>query len=378
MTAETAPQRKPRAFAVTGTKAAAKKPQAHKDETRPPRKPRAVDADGRKTILTPLPDEAVDPAYAALAEAEAANGDIQALEAFEPAQATARPKRRFGWGRLALSALSLILGLAATLMIDAFIRDLFSRNDWLGYAGLALAGLLVLGVVGVLARELSGLWRLSTIDHLRQSAERARMDNDLGRARTVSREVGALFAGRPETARGRALLAEHGDDIMDGKDAIELVERDLLLPLDRAARAMVAGSAKRVSVVTAVSPRALVDLGFVLFENIRLIRRIGEHYGGKPGLLGSLRLIRHVVFHLGATGAIAAGDGLIQQLIGHGLAARLSARLGEGVVNGLLTARVGIAAMDVCRPVPFSDGRRPRIADFIGELTRLQGEAEAK
>ena len=42
---------------------------------------------------------------------------------------------------------------------------------------------------------------------------------------------------------------------------------------------------------------------------------------------------------------MAVGDSLVQQVLGHGIAAKLSARLGEGVLNGLLTARVGISAM---------------------------------
>jgi putative membrane protein len=146
------------------------------------------------------------------------------------------------------------------------------------------------------------------------------------------------------------------------------------MPLDQKARSMVMGSAKRVSVVTAVSPRALVDIGFVLFENMRLIRQLAELYGGRPGTLGFWRLARNVVGHLAITGSIAVGDGLIQQVVGHGLASKLSSRLGEGVVNGLLTARIGIAAIDVCRPLPFSEETRPTIGDFMSELTRFSSK----
>ena len=75
--------------------------------------------------------------------------------------------------------------------------------------------------------------------------------------------------------------------------------------------------------------------------------------------------------NVATTGAIALGDSLIQQIVGHGLAARLSAKLGEGVVNGLLTARIGIAAIDVCRPMPFIGEKRPGVSDFLSELVRL-------
>ena len=63
------------------------------------------------------------------------------------------------------------------------------------------------------------------------------------------------------------------------------------------------------------------------------------------------------------TGGMAVGDSLVQQVLGHGLAARLSARLGEGVLNGMLTARVGLSAMAVCRPMPFATKKAPGVSD---------------
>jgi putative membrane protein len=152
---------------------------------------------------------------------------------------------------------------------------------------------------------------------------------------------------------------------------IGLAETELLVPLDNGARALVLSSAKRVALLTAVSPRAVVDLVFVGAEILRLIRRLATLYGGRPGAVGFLRLARAAFAHLAITGGMAAGDSILQQFLGHGIAARLSARLGEGVVNGLLTARIGIAAIDVCRPLPFVVGRPPRLADVMSELTRL-------
>jgi putative membrane protein len=73
---------------------------------------------------------------------------------------------------------------------------------------------------------------------------------------------------------------------------------------------------------------------------------------------------------------VAVGDSLMQQVLGLGLAARISARLGEGVLNGLMTARFGLAALFVCRPLPFIREEIPKIADVAGELvSRTQAEA---
>ena len=102
----------------------------------------------------------------------------------------------------------------------------------------------------------------------------------------------------------------------------------------------------------------------------RLFQKFAElgHYGGRPGTLGLFRLMKAVVSHLAVTGSIAVGDTLLQQFVGHGLAGRISAKLGEGVVNGLMTARIGLSAMDVCRPLPFLAADRPRLKDLAGNL----------
>jgi putative membrane protein len=133
---------------------------------------------------------------------------------------------------------------------------------------------------------------------------------------------------------------------------------------------MVVAASKRVSVVTALSPRAAIDMVFVLVNGLSLVRRLATLYGARPGTLGVLKLFRRVIAHLAVTGSVALSDSLLQQLIGHGLAARLSARLGEGMVNGLLTARLGLLAIDLVRPLPFYERPRPALNDLAGTLLR--------
>ena len=175
-------------------------------------------------------------------------------------------------------------------------------------------------------------------------------------------------------------MQDHLTEIIDGADLIRLAERELISPLDREARQIVSDAAKRVSLVTAVSPRAAIDVLFVLATALGVVRRLAYLYGGRPGTLGLIRLFRQVIAHLVLTGGMAAGDSLVQQVLGHGIAAKLSVRLGEGVLNGLLTARLGLAAIEVTRPLPFAALPALTLADVAGNLLRrrdeITGEAE--
>ncbi|MDX3925412.1 MAG: TIGR01620 family protein [Shinella sp.] len=339
--------RRPAAFSVPSQQPAPEKPK------RPA--PRSPASFGDEVVLTPDSD---DPFIETTAD----------LPAIPPPPEAVPRRRRFTFGRIALAAFGLLVSLALGLWIDNLIRDLFSRNDWLGYTAVAATAVGVLAFAAVVIRELAGLHRLSAVQDLKQEVGDAVVATSPAAARSVLSRLTNLLASRPQTARGRTRLSETADEIIDGPHLIDLAERELMTPLDREARALILAAAKRVSIVTAVSPRALVDIGYVIYESSRLIRSMAELYGGRPGSLGLLRLMRDVVAHLAVTGSIAVGDSLVQQVLGHGLASKLSARLGEGVINGLMTARIGIAAMDLCRPMPFRALRRPGIGDFIGDL----------
>lgn len=291
--------------------------------------------------------------------------------------AVPRRRKRFSFANLALAAFGTFLSLAFGLWADHVVRDLFTRADWLAYAALTTLAIGVLAVLVVAAREVAGILRLSAVQALKAEAEIAAADPLPAAARDVVASLSRALTHRPELAKGRAVLDATKDEIIDGLQLIELAERELLSPLDRQARALILNASKRVSIVTAVSPRAIVDLAYVIFEVSRLIRSMAELYGGRPGRLGLLRLMRDVIGHLAVTGSIAVGDGLAQQVLGHGVAARLSKRLGEGVINGLLTARIGIAAMDLCRPLPFRALRRPGIGDFISNIAAVGRERDS-
>ena len=286
-------------------------------------------------------------------------------------------RRRPPWGTLFWSALGALVTLGFGLAVTKLIEDLFARSPSLGYVALGLAVVAGLALAAVVGREIAGLIRLNAVERLRERAETALATDDRAAARAVVRELLAVERQEPRLARSRAELHAHLSEIIDGADLVRLAERELMTLLDEDARRLVAAAAKRVSVVTAVSPRAAVDMAFVLITVIGLVRRLADLYGARPGALGLIRLLRLTITHLAVTGGMAASDSVIQQVLGHGVAAKLSARLGEGVLNGLLTARLGLAAIEVSRPLPFAALPKPAVSDLAGDLLRRRERADA-
>jgi putative membrane protein len=295
-----------------------------------------------------------------------------------PAVLERPPARRRGppWPSLFGSALGGLVTLGFGLAVAKLIEDLFARSESLGYLALLLAVLAAVALGAIIVREIAGLIRLNAVERLRAQAEAAIATDDREVARAVVRDLLAVEQVEPRLARARSEMRMRLSEIIDGADLVRLAERELMAPLDHDARRLVAAAAKRVSVVTAVSPRAAVDMAFVLITVVGLVRRLADLYGARPGALGLLRLLRLTVTHLAVTGGMAASDSLIQQMLGHGVAAKLSARLGEGVLNGLLTARLGLAAIEVSRPLPFAALPKPAISDLAGDLLRRRERAE--
>ncbi|WP_310619208.1 YcjF family protein [Flexibacterium corallicola] len=304
--------------------------------------------------------------------------ELPPATSFESIDETGKPQsiapepeaKKSKWGHALAIGLSGLASLALGLAVDSLLRDLFSRYEWLGWVGVGLTVLTLIGICGFVIKEYRALSYLAHVDELKQGLGKAAYKNDQLQAQQNIQNLIKHYEQRPETAHGRGQLSAHLNEVIDGEDLIKLAEADLMAPLDARARIIVMESAKRVSVVTAVSPRALIDIAIVFYENVRVIGRISRLYGGKPGTLGFWRLARKVATHLAVTGGLAAGDSILEQFIGQGLAAKVSARLGEGLVNGFLTARVGLAAIHTCRPCPFTATKGPALSEFMSEIVK--------
>ena len=275
------------------------------------------------------------------------------------------------WGSIFLSAVSGLLFLAFLVWVQDTFLTLLSRKDWLGWAATLLLATAVFAFVMIISREVAGLYRLSAINLVRQRADAALAAENASEARSASAEIRGLLEERRELADGIAKLKRHQGDILDARQVLTLTERELLLPLDKEARVTVGTSGRRVSMVTALSPAAIFSVGFVAYENFRMLRTLAGVYGGRPGFISVLRLMRLIAGHLAVTGGMAFTDDILGQFVGHGMTSRLSKRLGEGLINGGFTIRIGIAAIEVLRPLPYIEARQPRLREFVTEFLKV-------
>ncbi|MEO1317792.1 MAG: YcjF family protein [Pseudomonadota bacterium] len=292
------------------------------------------------------------------------------------ATALRRAARRGGRGSPS-SASSLLLwalgGLAMLWIgtgIDAFLTDLFARAAALGWIGIALLALVVLALLTAILRELAGVARFGRIEGLHAAGVRARAPEtpeEAARAAAADalRELERLYRYRPDVIDGLARLQAARGDTPSPRERLDLAEQLVLRPLDARAAKVVERGAREVAAATAIVPTPVLDIALVLWANLRMLRRVAEVYGGRSGWLGSWRLMKAVATHLLATGAISATDDLLGPVLGHGVLSSLSRRFGEATVNAALTARVGTAAIAVCRPLPFETETPPRARNLL-------------
>lgn len=286
------------------------------------------------------------------------------------ARPAAAPGAGMRWGAIFGSAVLGLALLALSTWLTDFATGALARDDIIGWMAVILVAIAGLAASAIVLRETIGLMRLRRLGRLRRTLEDALDARDAAREKSTLRQLLGAFSGRPDMRWNLAHFREHESDVRDPGDLARLADREIFGQLDQRAKRIVLAAAKRVSVVTAISPMPLVDVVFVLVENLKMLRSLATLYGGRPGLMAALKLGRMVVTHLVATGGVALTDDLLGQFLGQDLLRRLSRRLGEGALNGAMTARIGTAAIQVIRPLPFLETSPVRVRDFLSELFR--------
>jgi putative membrane protein len=333
------------------------------------RKPRAFDADDPTVKVSSREPPNQNEADAANGPETLVDEDRESSGLGDAAGAAAAvppdSSSRFSWlGTLVAASLGLA-SLAFSLWYASFVSQAVLRDDWLGWLARGLAAVIVIAVLVLVLRELIGFWRLSRLGQLRRDANTAVNKDDLRLARRTVARLKSTLGGQRDMRWSLERFREQERHMRDAQTLLGLADRVLLEKADQKAKELIYQSARRIGVVSAVVPIAFIVVFFVLFENLRMVRRVAGAYGGQPGFLGGIRLFTWIIGHIAASGIIALTDDLWGQFFGQDILRRLSARLGEGAFNGALTARLGVAALSICRPLPFIEAKPPRAREIF-------------
>ena len=263
----------------------------------------------------------------------------------------------------------LVLGVIGIDFVQ-FIDGAFAHGAGLGIAATAAVAAGCGGAVYWLGAELRGLWRLRSAERLRSLIPFALT----GELKAEIDAAAAILAADPllseAVARYRAVREPHHS----GRDTLELFSRFVLVPADRLAEAAIRRAATQAFAINAISPTALLDTLLFAARALRLIREIAEIYGQRPGLAGTVHLLRRLASGAGMVGAVDLAGGIIVQQLGGAVMERLSASAAESAYAAQKMARLGIIAMALCRPVDFRPGEVPSLRSLVSGLLKPAGD----
>jgi len=280
-----------------------------------------------------------------------------------PPSGPARP-----WRRLLLwSAGLLLLGLLGLEAHDLLV-ELFDRSVWLGGGFTVLLGGLIAGALGVAGREAISLARLARVEHLRRDGERLMTSEVHGQAGALLERIERLYRDRDDSSAVLGRFHAQASDALNDGEQLRLFATTVLEPLDQRAYQLVRRGARDIGALTALSPLGLLDSALVLSRTLAMLRAIARLYGVRPGAASSARLLRQTLLNVLAADVGELLSDAAVEATGATLLGALSAKAGQGVMNGLLAARLGLAAMQLCRPLPFTRGQLPSLSQLRAEL----------
>lgn len=232
--------------------------------------------------------------------------------------------------------------------------------------------LLVLVISGlgfrVLRNFLSDQENLGALENIQQQAHRLSETNDMGGSKRLVKELNDFYANKPQCVHFQRCL-DKLPDYSNDREVIDHIDRVFLQPLDKEALRRISHSSLQTAAAVAASPWASLDMLLSLWRSIKMIDDVAQVYGMRPSLINRYRLLKLVIHQLVFIGASEVVIEQVMEEFGSTtLSGMASARLGQGLGAGIYTARIGIAAMKVSRPIEFAKGKQPKTKSIIPSM----------
>jgi len=234
----------------------------------------------------------------------------------------------------------------------------------------SLYGLLLL-CVGLLSgssllREISGLRQLKARDKLRQDISAVDSQSD---HQYIESLCESITESLPCDLSSQQLekWQESKVNELTNEELMQLYSRLVLTQVDQKALAEVAKYSSESVVLIALSPLALLDMLIMLWRNLTMVDKVAGLYGLKLGYWSRIKLVKQVFMNMIYAGASEVVTDVSVDMLGADLLGKLSGRLAQGLGAGMLTARLGLRTIYLCRPMPF-DEHAPKLSQVRKEV----------
>lgn len=269
------------------------------------------------------------------------------------------------WKPAVMAALALTFGAVLWELRQFFLWA--AEMHWtFGLLAGVVIGALVLTMVSAVWEYFRAGRPLRKLQKTQELAAQVRDSRATDAVEPLNQQLSELFAGKPQGA----LLARVQDEMPDYYDNSELLrylELNFIEALDQEALRRIVRHATTTGALVGLSPFTTLDVLVALRQSMRMIDDVAQIYGVRPSVVVRWRLFKKVLALIAYSGASEyAVSELWPELVGDSMLSTVSARLGQGMGASLFMARIGLAAVHSCRPIPFSEKQRPR----LGALTR--------
>ncbi|MCA0901312.1 TIGR01620 family protein [Microbulbifer agarilyticus] len=232
-------------------------------------------------------------------------------------------------------------------------------------AGLII-GALVLTMVSAVWEYFRAGRPLRKLQKTQELAAEVRDSRATDAVEPLNHQLRELFEGKPQGAL-LARVQEETPDYYDNSELLRHLELNFFEALDQEALRRVVRHATTTGALVGLSPFTTLDVLVALRQSMRMIDDVAQIYGVRPSVVVRWRLFKKILALVAYSGASEyAVSELWPELVGDSMLSTVSARLGQGMGASLFMARIGLAAIHSCRPIPFSEKQRPR----LGALTR--------
>ncbi|WP_413665162.1 TIGR01620 family protein [Microbulbifer sp. CNSA002] len=209
---------------------------------------------------------------------------------------------------------------------------------------------------------------LNKLEKTQAMAAEARDCRSHQEAQVFRRNLQEHFAGKPQGVLLNRVLDEAAD-YYDSSELLEHLEVTFLNALDQEALRRVVRHSTSTGALVGLSPFASIDILVALRQSLRMIDDVAQIYGVQPSLVVRWRLFKRVLSLVAYTGASEyAISEMWPELVGDSMLSTVSVRLGQGVGASLFVARIGLATMQSCRPIPFTEKQRPRLRSVMARI----------